>query len=210
MISSVPKPGADLFRVVQASFEAGAASLGGLPVGDAPEIAFAGRSNVGKSSVMNALLQRNGLVRTSSTPGCTRALNVFSATLIDGQALRLVDLPGYGWAKLAKTERKGWGAMMEDYLRGRATLRAVVLIVDVRRGFEDDDLQLAEFLMTCRGGGELPSVLVATKTDKLSVSKRKPALAALEQRIGERVVGFSGATGDGRDVLWKRLAPLLG
>jgi GTP-binding protein len=206
--ASVKKPASRPVRVASAEFEAAAAKLETLPSPTVPEIAFAGRSNVGKSSLMNALVQRNGLVRTSSTPGCTRALNLFSITLDDGASYRLLDLPGYGYAKLSKAEKGKWGAMIEGYLEGRATLRAVVLIVDIRRGFEDDDGQLAEFLETCRaevGATPLTTILVATKLDKLALSKRKPALAAFRRKTGLRPLGFSAVSGEGRDELWTRL-----
>ena len=195
-------------RVALAEFEAGATRLDSLPAPTLPEIAFAGRSNVGKSSLMNALVQRNGLVRTSSTPGCTRALNLFSITLDDGTPYRLVDLPGYGYAKLSKAEKSRWGGMIEAYLRERSTLRAVVLLVDIRRGYEKDDAQLAEFVRTCRpeaAGRALTTILVATKLDKLALSKRKPALAAFRRDTGLQPIGFSAVNGEGRDALWERL-----
>jgi GTP-binding protein len=193
-------------RVASAEFEAGATTLNGLPAPTVHEVAFAGRSNVGKSSLMNALVQRKGLVRTSSTPGCTRALNLFAITLDDGAAFRMLDLPGYGYAKLSKAEKSRWGAMIEGYLRGRTTLRAVVLLVDVRRGFEEDDGQLAEFVRTCRPPeSPVRSILVATKLDKLALSKRKPALAAFRRQTGLHPIGFSAVTGEGRDAVWERI-----
>jgi GTP-binding protein len=191
---------------------AGATRPEQLPPPALAEVAFAGRSNVGKSSLLNAMMQRRNLVRTSSTPGCTRQINVFQASLADGLALHLVDLPGYGYAKLSKAEKSTWGAMIEDYLRGRVTLRAVVLLVDVRRGVEPDDAELLEFLAETRGqaagGGSIQPVqriVVATKVDKLAPSKRKPALAALKKASGISVVGFSAVNGDGRDELWTRI-----
>jgi len=210
------KPKDGPVRVAAAEFEAGATRLDTLPVSSLPEIAFAGRSNVGKSSLMNALVQRSGLVRTSSTPGCTRALNLFSVTLADGTEYRMVDLPGYGYAKLSKAEKAKWGAMIENYLRERAMLRVVVLIVDIRRGFEEDDDQLKEFIASCRSGGgaeggvegavrPLTSILVATKLDKLPLSKRKPALAAFKRDTGLQPIGFSAVSGEGRDALWSRI-----
>jgi GTP-binding protein len=203
-----PRPALRKVRIESAEFEAGATKLESLPSPGVPEIAFAGRSNVGKSSLMNALVQRSGLVRTSSTPGCTRALNLFSITIDDGTVYRMLDLPGYGYAKLSKTEKAKWGAMIEGYLTGRSTLRAVVLLVDIRRGFEEDDGQLAEFVETCRteaGTTPIESILVATKLDKLPLNKRKPALAAFRRDTGLKPIGFSAVTGEGRDELWARL-----
>jgi len=200
------KNGPRKVRVAVAEFEAGATSLASLPAAESPEIAFAGRSNVGKSSLMNVILQRKGLVRTSRTPGCTRALNLFGVTLDDGSTYRMVDLPGYGYAKLSKAEIKRWGGMIEGYLRGRPTLRAVVLIVDVRRGLEKDDAELAEFIATCRGGGAaLATIVVATKLDKLALSKRKPALAAFRKGTGVAPIGFSAVTAEGAEAVWERI-----
>src|SRR5450432_4837857 len=135
----------NIVRVSDAEFTAGATRAEGLPAPALAEIAFAGRSNVGKSSLMNMLMGRKGLVRASNTPGRTRELNVFLAKSLDGLALHLVDLPGYGYAKVSKTEKKSWGPMMEGYLASRATLRAIVLIVDIRRGVEDDDRELFRY-----------------------------------------------------------------
>jgi len=206
----MPSTSSPSLRVASAEFEASATKLETLPGPGLAEIAFAGRSNVGKSSLMNALAQRTGLVRTSSTPGCTRALNLFSIAFGDGVAYRMVDLPGYGYAKLSKTEKARWGAMIEHYLERRASLRVVVLIVDIRRGYEEDDGQLAEFVQVCRQGTEneaspLTSILVATKLDKLALSKRKPALAAFKKKTGLTPIGFSAVTGQGRDELWTRI-----
>src|SRR5271155_5223505 len=129
-------------RVVAAEFVAGATRAEQLPAPALAEIAFAGRSNVGKSSLLNAMMQRRNLVRTSRTPGCTRQINIFGCTTADGLALHLVDLPGYGYAKLSKAEKSPWGLMLEGYLRTRITPRAVVLLADVRRGLEADDTEL--------------------------------------------------------------------
>src|SRR5690606_23305020 len=115
-----------------AEFEAAAQAPEQLPPPLGVEVAFAGRSNVGKSSLMNALMERRKLVRTSSTPGCTRAINFCKARARDGAELRLVDLPGYGYAKRSKTERNQWARMIESYLAERDHLRAVVMLVDAR------------------------------------------------------------------------------
>ena len=109
-------------------------------------MAFAGRSNVGKSSLLNAMMQRKGLARTSSTPGCTRQLNVFEVRCADGLTLRFVDLPGYGWAQRSKAERAQWQGMIEGYLQRRAGPARGRLLVDVRRGVEDEERQLVDFL----------------------------------------------------------------
>jgi GTP-binding protein len=199
---------ATAYRVVEAAFAAGATRAAQLPAPALGEIAFAGRSNVGKSSLMNALMQRKSLVRTSNTPGCTRQINVFECALQDGLRLHLVDLPGYGYARLSKAEKSTWGAMLEGYLKTRATLRAVCVLVDVRRGVEEDDAQLLEFLAEPREAEStkpVERIVVATKLDKLPLAQRKPAVLALKKRSGVSVIGFSAVTGDGREELWKRI-----
>jgi GTP-binding protein len=195
-------------RVVEASFVAGAVEAGGLPPPALLEVAFAGRSNVGKSSLLNSLMDRRSLARTSRTPGCTRQLNIFEVRCADGLMMRFVDLPGYGWARRSKDERTQWQSMIEGYLRTRASLRAIVLLVDVRRGVEEEEQQLLEFLRLPRQVNEpkpLEIVLAATKIDKLSASARKPALEVVRKGAGLPVVGFSSATREGRDALWGRL-----
>jgi GTP-binding protein len=195
-------------RVVDAKFVAGAVDLASLPPPTVVEVAFAGRSNVGKSSLLNAMMQRRGLARTSSTPGCTRQLNVFEVRCSDGLAVRFVDLPGYGWARRSKAERTQWQAMIEGYLRGRAGLRAVVVIVDVRRGVEDEERQLVEFLEQPRAVSSprpLDVLLVATKIDKVGAAGRKLALEEVRRRAGARAIGFSAVSGEGRDELWERV-----
>lgn len=204
-----PKPET---RVVEAEFVAGAVDAAQLPPPTTLEVAFAGRSNVGKSSLLNAMVQRRNLVRTSSTPGCTRQLNVFGVRCADGLTLHFVDLPGYGWAKRSKAERTQWQSMIEGYLRTRAGLRAVVLLVDVRRGVEEEEQQLVEFLQLPRQVSDprpLEVILVATKVDKLNAAARKPAFEAVRKGArgltGAGVVGFSAVTGEGREPLWDRI-----
>ena len=195
------------YLVRDARFLASATDLDRLPPPVVAEIAFAGRSNVGKSSLINSLVERKKLVRTSSTPGATRGVNLFRVDLRitpeEGDArdaeLDFVDLPGYGFAKRSKKERRSWGPLIEGFLSTRAGLRAVVVIVDVRRGLEEDDAELLEYLESIGR----PAILVATKTDKLPKSKRKLALDQVAQR--PRAMGYSAETGDGGDRLWRRL-----
>lgn len=204
-------------RVVHAEFAAGAVDAEQLPPPTVLEVAFAGRSNVGKSSMLNAMMQRRGLVRTSNTPGCTRQLNVFDVRCADGLTLRFIDLPGYGWAKRSKSERTQWQSMIEGYLRTRAGLRAVVMLVDVRRGVEEEEQQLVDFLREPRKTSDprpLEVVLVATKIDKLGAAARKPALEAVRKGArglssGAAVIGFSAVTGDGREQVWERIRRAL-
>jgi GTP-binding protein len=193
-------------RVIDAKFVAGAEDLASLPPPTLLEVAFAGRSNVGKSSLLNAMMQRRGLARTSGTPGCTRQLNVFELRCSDGLALRFVDLPGYGWARRSKAERTQWQSMIEGYLRGRAGLRAVVLLVDVRRGVEEEERQLVDFLQQPRAVSPprpLDVILVATKIDKVGAAGRKLALEEVRRRSGARAIGFSAVSGEGREPLWE-------
>jgi GTP-binding protein len=202
------------FDVLTAEFLAAAAGPSSFPPPALAEIAFGGRSNVGKSSMLNALMQRRGLVRTSSTPGHTRSVNVFHAVTRNGLDLQLVDLPGYGFAKRSKSELKQWGPLLESYIQGRPTLRAVVVLVDVRRGVEDDDVQLLEFCNAPRpGNAPLVTLVVATKLDLVPKAKRKPTLAALAasmpREARSRVIGFSAETMEGRLDVWKAIDRLV-
>lgn len=195
------------WEIVEASFVASARQSASLPPASAPEIAFAGRSNVGKSSLMNALMGRRRLVRTSSTPGCTRAVSLFEARARDGLTLCLVDLPGYGYAQRSKIERLAWGKLVESYLSEREALKTVVLLVDARRGLADEERQLAEFIAAKRGTN-VQTLLVLTKIDRLPKSKRRAALDKL--RAGRRrVVAASATTGEGIDELWQALRSTL-
>jgi len=197
-------------RVVDAAFVAGAVDSASLPPPTLVEVAFAGRSNVGKSTLLNAMMERRGLARTSNTPGCTRQLNMFEVRCNDGLHLRFADLPGYGWAKRSKAERSQWQEMIEGYLKGRAGLKAVVVLVDVRRGVEEEERQLVDFLRQPRDvSGKVAVILVATKVDKLVTARRKPALEKVKNAAGGPVVGFSGVTAEGREELWARIRAAL-
>ncbi|MGK3999486.1 ribosome biogenesis GTP-binding protein YihA/YsxC [Sorangium sp. So ce1024] len=211
----------DPFQIVDSSFVAGAASLASLPSPASAEVAFAGRSNVGKSSLINTLVERKGLVRTSSNPGSTRQINFYEARARDGAVFQLVDLPGYGFTRRSKAEQAAWASLIEGYLRGRVTLAAVLLLVDARRGLEEDDLELIRFLEASHGVARRPVelLLVATKVDKVPRSSLRRALdqlASAAPRTAEgalrRAVGFSSITGEGRRDLWLaiRRATLLG
>jgi GTP-binding protein len=196
----------DASRVVNAEFTAAAKAQVELPPPLQIEIAFAGRSNVGKSSLLNRLMNRKNLARTSSTPGCTRQINFFSVRTSTGMNLNLVDLPGYGYARRSKDERKLWAELIETYLLERPTLRAVAILVDVRRGLEPDDLGLIEMLET--GGSRtreaMKTVIVATKLDKLRAGERAAALAKIKAP-GASVYGFSTELPETSAVLWSAL-----
>jgi GTP-binding protein len=161
-----------------------------------PEIAFAGRSNVGKSSLLNRLVRRKAFARVSRTPGRTREINFFEVN----QQFVLVDLPGYGYAKISKERRAEWRPLIEGYLRASRNLRGVVQLIDVRRDPTDDDLQMLDFL----GDVGTPTVIVVTKVDKLSRAQAEERIRALTDSLGldaDQVIPFSAHTGAGRDDL---------
>jgi GTP-binding protein len=173
------------------------------PAEELPEFAFAGRSNVGKSSLINTLVSRRKLVQTSSTPGKTRLINFFRVN----DALMFVDLPGYGYARVSEEERRKWRPMIEQYLSRRENLKAVVLILDIRRTPNEEDAQLLNWLAR----REIAAVLVVTKADKLSktsqIKQLKVIAGALETDPDELVL-FSAKSRQGRDVLWRTLLDL--
>lgn len=193
------------FHVQSAEFVAAARRPQELPPPTKLEIAFVGRSNVGKSSLLNRLLNRKGLARTSSTPGCTRQINFFDVKSVAGLELMLVDLPGYGFASRSKSERKEWAELIEHYLLERSTLRAAAVLFDSRRGMEADDNDAVE-LITDHGrvSRQPPQViLVATKIDKLPASDRPKLIG---KRIAERrVVPFSAQQPETTDSVWRAL-----
>jgi len=169
-----------------------------------PEIAFAGRSNVGKSSLINCLLQRKKLVRTSRTPGRTQLINFF---LING-SFRFVDLPGYGYAKVAQSVRASWGPMIETYLAGRKNLKAVVAIVDLRHPPTPDDLSLLAWLKEKK----IPVMPVLTKADKLPRAKWDPLLQSAARVLGispDQALLFSAETQQGRIELLSKISDFV-
>ncbi|NTW67995.1 MAG: YihA family ribosome biogenesis GTP-binding protein [Nitrospirae bacterium] len=173
------------------------------PAEELPEFAFAGRSNVGKSSLINTLVSRRKLVQTSSTPGKTRLINFFRVN----DALMFVDLPGYGYARVSEEERLKWRPMIEKYLSSRENLKAVVLILDIRRTPNEEDAQLLNWLAR----REIAAVLVVTKTDKLSKTsqaKQLKIIAGALETDPEELVLFSAKSRQGRDVLWRTLVDL--
>lgn len=160
-----------------------------------PEIAFLGRSNVGKSSLINSLLQRKGLARTSNTPGRTQSINFF----LINDSFYFSDLPGYGFAKVSKTTREGWGKMAEEYLAEREELRLSIQLVDARHEPSKLDRQLNDWLEHYKK----PYVIAATKADKLSANERRKSVTLIERTFNSaRVVPYSSTTGTGREQLW--------
>ena len=199
-------------QVVSAEFLRTATRGTEWPRGPAPELAFVGRSNVGKSSMLNALARRKGLARVSNTPGRTRALQFFEVRYrptpaARPRAVRFCDLPGYGFARVSKAERDRWAGMIEGYLRDRDGLRAVVLIVDARHPPAESDGEALAFL---RDTGRRV-VVAATKVDKLARTQVGAALAGVERGLGLArgdAVPFSAVEGTGTDALWARLAAI--
>ena len=178
--------------------------LNQLPEDALPEIALAGRSNVGKSSLLNKLLNRRNFARVSNSPGKTRTLNFYRVN----SALYLVDLPGYGFAKRPKTERERWGELVNGYLDGRSPLRGMVQIVDARHDPSIEDLEMVRWL----AHGERPYLIVASKADKLSRHKLNVQLARIRRDLAEaaereiettRILAFSAVSGRGRDDVWR-------
>lgn len=170
------------------------------PPPDKTEVAFAGRSNVGKSSLLNALVNRKNLARTSSTPGRTQALNFFRVN----DRFTFVDLPGYGYARVSREVKKSWRGMVEAYLRHRPNLRAVVVILDIRRDLEEDDRSLMEWLEQ-EGKNVIP---VLTKVDKLTRRERDSRVREMGRNlsgiVSQKPILFSAKTGEGRKEIWDR------
>ncbi len=187
-------------------FERGVPGMEHLPQADVPEIAFAGRSNVGKSSLINGLTGRNKLARASTEPGRTRELNFFRM----GDRLRLVDLPGYGYAKAPKSEIGRWTALTRDYLRGRTTLKRVILLIDGRHGLKPDDKDVMDAL----DKAAVTYQLVLTKADKVKPTEIAATAAAMRTATAKRpavhpdIIVTSSDTGLGMDLLRAEIAAL--
>jgi len=192
-------------HIKSAEFVTSAVKPDQYPPPELPEVAFAGRSNVGKSSLINKLVNRRSLVKTSSTPGRTQLINFF---LMNGD-LSLVDLPGYGYAKVPAAVKKQWGPMVEAYIANRTNLKAVVLLMDIRRTPKAEEFNLMDWLRH----HQIPMILVLTKADKLSKTQQSK-----QRKIAAEVLGvdptdfvlFSAKSGLGTTVMWELIEQVIG
>ena len=193
-------------RITSAEFVTSAVTPAQYPADIGPEIAFVGRSNVGKSSLINTLLNRRGLAKTSSTPGKTRTINFFR---VNGK-LGFVDLPGYGYAQVSRAERAGWGPMVEQLFRTRPKLGGVIHLIDVRHPPTADDQQTRAWLLQLN----YPILVVATKVDKVGRPQRpkhvKQIVETLNLGEGHAVALFSAQTGEGREKIWEWMRAVTG
>ncbi len=186
-----------------ARFITSAAKPAQFPAPTLPELAVVGRSNVGKSSLINALTGHDGLARTSRTPGRTRLVNWFE---INGKFL-LVDLPGYGYAEVSRDMRESWRPLIENYLNDRKSLAGVLLLIDVRRGPQDEELDFVPWLEA----KNIPIAVALTKADKLPKNKRMLEIAKAKKALGLKrdPYAVSATDGDGLDPLWRALAKII-
>ena len=190
--------------IKSAEFITSATKPSQYPPAKLPEIAFAGRSNVGKSSLINTLVNRKHLVKTSSTPGRTQLINFFNIN----ETMVFVDLPGYGYAKVPQSIRKKWGPMIETFLSNRETLKGVVVITDIRRTPGTEERDLIRWLDYYK----IATILVITKADKLSKNKQLKQQAAIAQALSvlkEDLILFSAKTRLGKDAVWNAILSLI-
>ena len=173
-----------------------------LPKNERPEVAFAGKSNVGKSSLINALMNRKALARTSAQPGKTQTINFYNVN----EELYLVDLPGYGYAKVSQQEKEQWGKLIERYLHGSVSLRRVFLLVDIRHEPSANDRMMYDWIV--HNGFE--PVIIATKLDKIKRSQKDKQVKLIKEGLkvlpGTRIVPFSAQTKQGREEIWELIS----
>jgi GTP-binding protein len=198
-------PGADRLVIRNVEFIGGMAEKHGWrPESSLPEVAFAGRSNVGKSSLLNALVRRKSFARVSRTPGRTREINFFRVN----NTFVLVDLPGYGYARISKTKKAEWRPMIESYLRRTSQLRGIVLLLDIRREPSEDDRAMLDFLSELG----VPTIVALTKADKLTKADARAKVADVSRMLAlepDQVIQFSTQTGEGRMELLEAIAQLV-
>lgn len=191
-------------KISSAEFIKSATRPGNYPPNELPEIAFAGRSNVGKSSLINVLVNRRSLVRTSSTPGRTQLINFFNIN----EQFSLVDLPGYGYAKVPLAVKKAWGPMIRTYLEAREALHGVVFIFDIRRVPREEDIRMLDWLEEFG----VPTIPVITKIDKINRSQREKHIKQIVEETGlprDAFSLFSALTRDGCEEIWERIEDAL-
>ena len=182
-------------KVIDAKFYKSVFKKSSLPIGQIPEIAFSGRSNVGKSSLINTLINRKGIAKTSSTPGRTQSINFIDIN----DSLYFVDLPGYGYARVPDSVKKDWQHLIEGYLEKRENLKLVILIIDSRRDPREEEAQFADWLKL----NGISYAVVITKIDKLKKGKRLKSYSAWQKFLGvENVFPFSAVTGEGKGGIW--------
>lgn len=188
-------------KVTQAEIVMSAVKPEQYPTDGFPEFVLAGRSNVGKSSFINKMINRKGLARTSSKPGKTQTLNFYKLN----ETIFFVDVPGYGYAKVSKTEREAWGKMIETYITTREPLRAMLLIIDLRHKPSADDVMMYDFLKHY----EIPTIVIATKADKIPKGKWQKHLKVVRDTLdlaqGDEIILFSSETGLGKDQAWNAI-----
>ncbi|HTN42418.1 MAG TPA: ribosome biogenesis GTP-binding protein YihA/YsxC [Nitrospiria bacterium] len=199
-------------KIHGAEFVKSCASLRDCPTDGLPEIALAGRSNVGKSSLLNSLVRHKGLAKTSGTPGKTRLINFFKITVSikSPAAFYLVDLPGYGYANVSLAQRQAWGDLVNDYLKHRPALRGLIVLLDIRLPPSLLDQQLITWIHSCR----LRYILVATKSDQMPRGRLASALGQVKTSLPgipahQVILPFSSKTGQGRDSLLEEIAQFL-
>jgi GTP-binding protein len=200
-----PDPGADRLVIRNVEFIGGMAEKHGWrPESALPEVAFAGRSNVGKSSLLNALVRRKSFARVSRTPGRTREINFFRVN----NAFVLVDLPGYGYARISKTKKAEWRPMIESYLRRTTQLRGIVLLLDIRREPSEDDRAMLDFLAELG----VPTIVALTKADKLTKADAREKVAKISRILAlepDQVIQFSAHSGEGRVELLEAITQIV-
>jgi GTP-binding protein len=190
-------------KIVSTEFIKSATNPSQYPEEGLPDIAFVGRSNVGKSSLINTMINRKNLARISNTPGRTQLINFFKVN----NEFFLVDLPGYGFAKVPETIKRKWGPMVETYLKEREGLRLVIVILDVRRDPSKEDVALISWLRYY----SIPHLFVLTKADKISYSKAKSRQSFIQKFLDltQGIVLFSARTGKGKEAIWKEIVEML-
>ncbi len=200
-----PDPGADRLVIRNVEFIGGMAEKHGWrPESSLPEVAFAGRSNVGKSSLLNILVRRKSFARVSRTPGRTREINFFRVN----NTFVLVDLPGYGYARISKAKKAEWRPMIESYLRRTTQLRGIVLLLDIRREPSEDDRAMLDFLAELG----VPTIVALTKADKLTKADAREKVAEISRTLAlerDQVIQFSAQSGEGRMELLEAITQLV-